>query len=169
MKILHKKSLLVLGVVAAFVMGVSVTAVTFATIPGSTNKVISACRDTSTGSLRVIDAEANETCNSGEVSLTWSGAQSAIAAFSTDSLGQPSFNSTGSRDISDIKAGTYDDGNGGVVEGFCLHLDFTPKFISPDPQYSSLRDSDVAIIASACGSGYEFFTAAYATSFFFSE
>jgi type VI secretion system secreted protein Hcp len=46
------------------------TAVAIAAIPSSSDGVIHACYST-TGSLRVIDADANQTCSTGETTLTW--------------------------------------------------------------------------------------------------
>ncbi len=51
-------------------MLVAAAGVAYATIPGS-DGVISACRDSKTGMLRAIDAEAGETCDAKEVLLTW--------------------------------------------------------------------------------------------------
>jgi hypothetical protein len=59
--------------VALLVVGLLLVAgggVAYATIPGASG-IISGCYDTKTGDLRVIDAEAGETCEGKESSLDW--------------------------------------------------------------------------------------------------
>ena len=60
------------GFVAGVVVGVlTAGTVALASIPHSETQVITACRSTSDGSLRVINAEAGATCKAGERRLTW--------------------------------------------------------------------------------------------------
>ena len=47
------------------------TAVALAAIPSASDNVIHACYATNGGQLRVIDADANQTCTTGEATLTW--------------------------------------------------------------------------------------------------
>jgi len=58
------------ALLAGIVTLVTAAGFAYATIPGS-DGVISACRDTKTGALRAIDAEAGETCSGKEAPLTW--------------------------------------------------------------------------------------------------
>jgi hypothetical protein len=58
------------ALLAGIVTLVTAAGLAYATIPGS-DGVISACRDTKTGALRAIDAEAGQTCSSKEAPLTW--------------------------------------------------------------------------------------------------
>lgn len=54
----------------AVVLGAG-TAVALAAIPSASDQVIHACYATNGGQLRVIDADANQTCTTGEATLTW--------------------------------------------------------------------------------------------------
>jgi hypothetical protein len=56
--------------VTAAVLALGTVGIGYAAIPGS-GGVISGCRDVNTGVLRVIDAEAGETCRGREAALTW--------------------------------------------------------------------------------------------------
>jgi hypothetical protein len=58
------------AVVVAAMLVLASGAVALAAIPGA-NGVITGCRDTRTGALRVIDAEAGQTCTAKESALTW--------------------------------------------------------------------------------------------------
>lgn len=158
--IMYKKqfvamSVLVVGLVIGF------GTITFAEMPHTDTKLISACRDNSTGSLRVIDAQASETCDTGETSLTWSGAQSAIARFdpSDSFLENGLYNASKSRNISSYIVGSYDDGNGNDYgTGYCINVNFTPRFVSPTPTYSlSDGGSEADLVTNACGLGYDYF------------
>ena len=60
------------GFIAGVVVGVLATgSVTLAAIPDSDTKKITACRSTSDGRLRVINAQAGATCKAGEKRLVW--------------------------------------------------------------------------------------------------
>jgi hypothetical protein len=59
---------LVIGLVAGLLLGVTTVAV--ASIPAA-DGTITGCRNTKNGTLRVIDAEAGQTCGKDEVRLTW--------------------------------------------------------------------------------------------------
>lgn len=88
--------------VAATALAATAVGVGYAAIP-SANGTITACRDTK-GSLKVIDAEAGQTCNANQQSLTWNqqgpagpeGPQgpSAIHAATTSAQGPPNPSST---------------------------------------------------------------------------
>lgn len=65
----HKRNALLTGAAAGLIV-VATAATAVASIP-SASGVISACRTASSGTLRVIDAEAGQTCRSGEVRLDW--------------------------------------------------------------------------------------------------
>lgn len=54
---------------SALVTAVAVAGVSYASIPGS-DGVITACKDAK-GTLRVIDAEAGQTCSSNQQPLSW--------------------------------------------------------------------------------------------------
>jgi hypothetical protein len=69
---------LVLAVAAAAVIGGATTAFVMAAIPGS-DGTISACYNTKSGALKVIDAEAGKTCNSKQTPLNWSAVSGAVA------------------------------------------------------------------------------------------
>jgi hypothetical protein len=170
---MHGRTITVASLVIVAV-AVGIGGATFAAIPHSVTKEISACRDNTSGALRVIDAEASATCNTGETGLSWSGAQTAIAAYDydeSDPLGPGVYNASNSRNVASQKIGNYETENSSMA-GICMHLSFTPKFVSPQPAYSTY-DADGAgsdIVESACGSGYEYFaTSAARVSFFFSE
>lgn len=69
MKNFTTKYKLFLGVFAAFVMGISATVMVFAAIPSSLG-VISGCRSTLTGNLRVVDST-NTNCGLAQTGLRW--------------------------------------------------------------------------------------------------
>jgi hypothetical protein len=166
-------------VVASLVAGgivVGVGGATFASIPHSDTKEISACRDNSNGGLRVIDAQANETCTGSETALSWSGAQSSIASFYYDSsepTGNGVFDAVKSRNIADKKTAAYiDPYSNEALPGTCIHLTFVPKFVSPMPAYSiyEMDGTGADVVASTCGAGYEYFLMNTArASYFFTE
>lgn len=163
-------SLLAIGI------GIGTGSAVFAAIPHTVTKEISACRDDIDGALRVIDAQANETCDTGEAGLSWSGAQTAIATFDyddTDPMGPGMYSSSKSRNVAAQKVGSYDAGNGNSYgTGICLHLNFVPKFSNPVPTYSIYEtdESGSEIVENACGAGYEYYAMnASRTSYFFSE
>jgi hypothetical protein len=60
-------------ITAALVVAAVAGGIAFAAIPGS-DGTISGCYRVSDGALRVIDAEAGQTCRQGEKPLSWSGA-----------------------------------------------------------------------------------------------
>lgn len=56
---------------AVVVLGLSATAVATAAVPDSDTGVITACYAAGNGGVRIIDAEAGETCRNSETVLTW--------------------------------------------------------------------------------------------------
>jgi hypothetical protein len=168
----YKKIVVATGLLAVGVAAVGVASATFAAIPHTVTKEISACRNDSTGALRVIDAEASETCSTGETGLSWSGAQTAIATYDydvSDPLGPGVYSASKSRNVASQKIGSYETETSSIA-GVCIHLNFTPKFANPQPAYTTYDTDSADIVTTACGSGYEYFaTSAARESFFFSE
>lgn len=72
LKTIGKKAALVLS--GAAIAGSGAAVGVFAAIPHSTTGTISACYTNTTGALRVIDSQANATCEAGETALSWSSA-----------------------------------------------------------------------------------------------
>jgi len=65
---ISKKGIVVLGTTSALLVGGGVA---YASIPDSTTGLISSCLTTSTGVVRVIDAQAGAVCKSSEKALNW--------------------------------------------------------------------------------------------------
>lgn len=132
-----------------------------AAIPSSTDGQINACYKVSTGTLRVIDTEAGQTCSSGQENpISWpsqqdaggSGAQTAFAYLNADGT----LNTTTSKNIasiSRIQTGIDDDGVSPIYT-YCFDLAFDdPKWMSTlGASAITVRGAgDGAIIDNECG------------------
>ncbi len=69
-KKIGKKTALV--IVSALLAGTGATMAAFAAIPHSSTGLVAGCYTNATGAVRVIDAEANDTCTGNETGLSWS-------------------------------------------------------------------------------------------------
>jgi len=78
--------------IAALAVAVVAGGVGYAAIP-SADGTISACKD-STGALKVIDAEAGETCRAGQELLTWNQGAAHVLSNPISALASSAFNST---------------------------------------------------------------------------
>ena len=163
MRNIRNKYKFITGVFLTFVLGVGGGAMTMAAIPSSSTSLITACRDDSTGSLRVVDTDNSESCVSGESQVVWSGEQSAVlrVVYDPERLdeGIPIPSTQYSRGILGTKK-VFENGEGSNLVGFCVHLAFQPLYANSSSLASSSYDAHTpGVVSGACGSGYEAFIA----------
>lgn len=162
--------LLVVGMASLFIALFCVITVTKAAIPDSETKMISACRDNTSGSLKVIDAENSATCSGSETLLTWGGERTAVMHVSNDSTSSYPFEYDAelSRNVTSV-----DQISGvGTLDGFCVDLPFTP--IHSSDQENTFYQGNLELgqdMTDFCGTGtsYDAFIFGGVGSYFFSE
>lgn len=121
---------IVLVIAAAVIAGSGATIGVFAAIPHSTTGVISACRDNTTGAVRVIDAEASESCTGSETALSWDSTDrhSALARFDVDAENSAAivYNAARSRNIVKADIVNWDES----TKYICIEAKFSPETTS---------------------------------------
>ena len=165
----------ILAVLSIFFVGIFIGGIAYGAIPHSTSKVITACRNDSNGTLKVINAEIGETCGSSASVLSWDGSQSAIVHIDNDQNAQTfplSYNPNKSRNILNVTR-VYSDGISIPSDGFCIDLSFRPLYGSDRGSSQIEVDFDEnGTLEAYCGQStdYEAFIAAgNSGSWFFSE
>jgi hypothetical protein len=160
------KQVLTLIGVGLLALALVVSTSVFAAIPHTATKMISACRDNTTGDLRVIDVQDSETCSGSETALQWSGHQTAtvnIAVDPEDETLSENYDASVSRNvISATRITTSPTDN-----GYCINLPFTPLYGTVGSLYGVNNSGDVDSLCG--GSGYEAFVPLGVRSWFFTE
>jgi hypothetical protein len=160
----------VVGLVSLFITLFGVITVTKAAIPDSETKVISACRDNTSGSLKVIDAENSGTCSGSETLLTWGGEQTAVVHIGNDSTSsfpfkyEPSF----SRNVTSVAQSV----GVGSLDGFCVDLPFVPLHSSDEETTFYQGNLELGQnVGDLCGTSpsYDAFIVGGVGSYFFTE
>lgn len=168
MRAQHHRLALIIG--CSVIVGSFSVRIVDAVIPDSQTSLITACRNNASGSLGVLDDQVGVFCKNMETQLTWSGARSAIARFDyvpSDPHGPGVFSPQESRGIDTYKAVVYEG-----LPGYCIHVPFRPKFVSPNLAYTLHADDqdERSIVSTSCGPGFEYLSFSLAnTSVFFTE
>lgn len=118
------KQISVLIGVGLLALSIIISTSVFAAIPHSTTKMISACRDNTSGSLKVIDVQNSQTCSGSETLLEWGGEQTAVVHISSDSNSSYPFEYDA--ELSRNAATVVKVSEIGALDGFCVDLPFTP-------------------------------------------
>lgn len=164
------KQILALIGAGLLALSIVISSSVFAAIPHSTTKMISACRDNSTGALKVIDAENSATCGGSETLLTWGGEQTAVVHISNDSNSNYPFEYDA--ELSRNAATVVKVSEVGALDGFCVDLPFTP--IHSSDSQNTFYQGNLELsqdMTDFCGenTNYEAFIFGGVGSYFFTE